>query len=454
MYYQHFGLSGAPFQTNPSPKLLFMSKAHRMGRIALEWSLEHEPSGFSLLIGATGTGKTSLIISLLSPGHALVRIAYVSNPKLGFDGLLQNVARQLGVKAHTDRLEMFYAFDRYLDALAPRERVVVIVDEAQGLSDETLDDLRLFSNRELQCERRLHFVLAGQPGLLSRLSTPALRQINERVGARILLNPLEEAEGRAYVDYRLAAFGASADGVFTRGSLEYLLARCDGIPRRINLYCHNAMLRGCQAGESRVSLESARSAALDLEGASGDAHRYHPVRAAQGFMHSLVSMRQGLAPALIAATLAIAGIGSLYWWNSGSSRTDDPIGTDASTASDADTETLGTNHVAIADPVSGPSTVHAAAAADEDHQLSRRRVRVRSGDTLVTIARAHLGSEDGVTQLIEANPQIGNINHIYPGEILYLPPSNAARSNGSPATRETAASDLRPVPDVAGFNGE
>src|SRR5260370_39392644 len=87
MYHRHFGLSGAPFQFTPSPKLLFLSKAHRETLAALEWGLLHEPSGFTLLIGETGTGKTTLIVSLLAQNYAHARIAYVSNPKLGFDGL-------------------------------------------------------------------------------------------------------------------------------------------------------------------------------------------------------------------------------------------------------------------------------------------------------------------------------------------------------------------------------
>ncbi len=212
-----------------------MSKAHRETLAKLEWSLEHEPSGLSLLIGETGTGKTTLIISLLAQYQTHVRAAYVSNPKLGLGGLLRDIARQLGVPPHTDRLELFTAFDRYLDDLAPNERAVVIVDEAQALTDEILEDLRLFSNRELQCDRRLHFVFAAQPALLTRLGAPQLRQVNERIGTRAILNPLEPAEARSYVDYRLAAYGGSAEATFARGALEHLLAHSAGIPRRINV---------------------------------------------------------------------------------------------------------------------------------------------------------------------------------------------------------------------------
>jgi len=445
-----------------------MSKAHREARTALEWSLEHEPSGFSLLIGETGTGKTTLITSLLAPSHALVRVAYLSNPKLSFDGLLRDISQQLGVPAFADRLELFYAFERYLEALGPNERAVVIVDEAQALSDTMLEDLRLFSNRELNYERRLHLVFAGQPGLLARLCAPELRQLNERIGMRVLLNPLEGAEGRAYVEYRLAAFRGSVEALFARGALEYLLSRSGGIPRRINLYCHNALLRTYQKGESRVSLESARSAALDLEDPFAGARAHDPAHASPGFLQrhfqSLVSMRHGLAPALMAATLAIAGMGSLYIWNSGVSRPDDRSSTDSvgvitdalTENSDALIENPRIRPAAAVGFASGRSTAATAgmyAEGDQDRQQPHR-VRVQSGDTLLAIARSRLGSEDDVRRLIEANPQIGNVNHIYPGEMLNLPRSGAPRPNGFRG-RETAASGLpTAAPGSSGFNSD
>ena len=250
MYYRHFGLSGAPFQFTPSPQLLFKSKAHRETLATLEWGLLHEPSGFMLLIGETGTGKTTLVVSLLAQNYAHLRVAYVSNPKLGFEGLSRDIARQLGISPAPDRLAMSDAFDRYLAALPAGDRAVVIVDESQALTDEVLDELRLLSNHDGGTEKRLHFIFVGQPSLLTRLQAPALRQVNGRIGVRALLNPLEAAEARGYVDYRLKAFGGSVETVFARDAIEYLLARCDGNPRRINVLCHNAMLQAHNANEA------------------------------------------------------------------------------------------------------------------------------------------------------------------------------------------------------------
>ncbi len=463
MYYRHFGLSGAPFQFTPSPRLLFMSKAHRETLTALESSLDHEPSGFSLLTGETGTGKTTLIVSLLAQNHAPLNIAYVSNPKVGFDGLLRDVARQFGIPAHPDRLELFDDFDRYLAELPPSQKAVVIIDEAQALNDETLDDLRLFANRDLHGERPLHLVFVGQSALLTRLCTPTLRQLNERIGTRVLLNPLEAEEAHAYVDYRLAAFGGSAETLFARGALEHLLARSGGIPRRINVYLHNAMLCAYRAGESRVSLESARDAALEVEDLFAG-RRHTALYAAPRFVRqqarALFTAMPGLAPALMAATLAIAGIGSLYFWNSGVSRRADLIGIDATgPVGDAVIEYPGANaaaNVAFDREHSPAGGALSPSSASTGGDQPSRRVRVRPGDTLLTIAHNYLGSDDYVDRLIRANPQVGNINHIYPGEILNLPAAGAMRPSVSPA-HETVASDARTiVPRVSGasYDGE
>jgi type II secretory pathway predicted ATPase ExeA len=439
-----------------------MSKAHRETLAALEWGLLQEPSGFMLLIGETGTGKTTLIVSLLAQNYAQVRIAYVSNPKLGLDGLSRDIARQFGISPAADRLAMFDEFDRYLAALPEGERAVVIVDEAQALTDDVLDELRLLSNRDTRAEKRLHFVFAGQPSLLTRLQAPGLRQVNGRIGVRVLLNPLEAAEARNYVDYRLTAFGGSVETVFGRGALEYLLARCEGNPRRINVLCHNALLHAHNAGEAVVSLQSARTVARDIDNLFASARRYEPAdRVPALFLPAflrqkfpaLVSTMHGLGPAILAATLAIAGMGSLYFMNSGALRPEEPVSLDAArTVGDAVIEYPGVAKSQLIS-VGDHATTGGANPAPEKDGREPRRVRVQSGDTLHTIARNYLGSDDEVSRLIKANPQVGNINHIYPGEMLNLPALDGGERSGVTTTRarETAASDWRRVP--AGSSG-
>jgi len=313
MYYQHFGLSGAPYQFTPSPEVLFLSPAHREALAALEWGLLHEPSGFTLLVGETGTGKTTLVQSALSHDHDGIRVAYVGSPKLGFEGMLRAILRQLNIQVCSDdRLAVMEAFSSCLARLKSTERVVVVVDEAQGLSDDLLEELRLLSNCENGDEKRLQFVLVGQPELLVRLMKPHLRQLNDRIGARVILNPLERAEAFAYVDYRLAARQGRRKKIFASNALAHLIDHSGGIPRRINVLCHNAMVLAYSSGTKKVRLEAARTAAAEYE---------NLLQSARPFIPEQSSSRQAWKalwrigrPAAALFTLGVIGMGAAYFW--------------------------------------------------------------------------------------------------------------------------------------------
>jgi type II secretory pathway predicted ATPase ExeA len=199
---------------------------------ALEWGVAHETSGFTLLVGETGTGKTTLVNALLAQHHERVRAAYVLNPRLRIEEIMNLILEQLKVKnIPSSRLGLWREIEKTITRLEAGERIVVIVDDAQDLSEECLEDLRLLSNCEANGNKRLHFILVGQPELLTRLRTPKLRNINQRIGARATLNPLKFDEARAYVDYRLRLKGGNAQRIFSTAALRHLLAHSSGIPR-------------------------------------------------------------------------------------------------------------------------------------------------------------------------------------------------------------------------------
>ncbi len=266
MYYEHFGLSGAPFEFNPSASVLFMSAGHREGLAALEWGLR-EPSGFTMLVGEIGAGKTTLIYSLLASSHQGVRSAWVANPRLSFVEMLRQILGQLGdIKPQTsDKLALLEAFDAQLASLGPDECVALIIDEAQDLSDDSLEDLRLLSNFQSLERRRLQIVLVGQIELARRLSAPRLRQLNQRIGARALLPVLQGKEIYDYVEYRLRSRGGDIERLFTRGAIRELMRASGGIPRRINVLCHNALMLAYSEGEESASVEHVRDAAHDYD---------------------------------------------------------------------------------------------------------------------------------------------------------------------------------------------
>jgi general secretion pathway protein A len=311
MYHQHFRLSGAPFQFTPMPNTLYLSKTHREGLAALEWSLLHEPSGFTLLVGESGIGKTTLVCSILARNYANVRSAYITSPNLSFDQMMQAIMAQFMrvTNGHT-KLQLIDSFTLLLDDLIPGERLVIIIDEAQELADETLEEFRLLSNLDTAEERRLQIILVGQPELLDRLARPQMNSLNQRIGARVLLSPLETAEVREYIDGRLRSKGGAANKIFVPAAFNHLVQHSRGIPRRANVLCHNSMLLGFAAGRARVNLSIARAAVNEFENLLGGkpALRAQPARA----QHLKHFARAALA---VAAFLLVA-LGVLYVWSS------------------------------------------------------------------------------------------------------------------------------------------
>jgi type II secretory pathway predicted ATPase ExeA len=266
MYYQHFHLSGPPFQTASPNSAIFLSPTHLEGLATLEWGLSRELNGFTLLTGEAGTGKTTLIYSLLQRDFKQVRIAYIADPKLSFLEMLRVILNELNLySTGSMKLDYLEALDRFLILRNKEERVAIIVDESQVLSDDALEELRLLSNHGQRYDRCLQLILVGQPELLEHLKMPKLHQLNQRISARGVLNPLNTEESLKYVECRLHAQGGASAQIFEPGALRRLLQHSDGIPRKINLLCHNAMLLAYSAGAKKVSLKAAKKTAAEYD---------------------------------------------------------------------------------------------------------------------------------------------------------------------------------------------
>jgi type II secretory pathway predicted ATPase ExeA len=266
MYYQHFHLSGPPFQSASPKSALFLSPTHLEGLTTLEWGLSRELNGFTLLTGEAGTGKTTLIYSLLQRDFKQVRIAYIPDPKLSFLEILRVILAELNLySTGSTKLDYLEALDRFLNLRNKGERVAIIVDESQVLSDDALEELRLLSNHGQRYDRCLQLILVGQPELVERLKKPELHQLNQRISARGVLNPLNIEESLRYVQCRLYAQGGASAQIFEPGALRRLLQHSDGIPRKINLLCHNAMLLAYSAGAKKVSLKAAKETAAEYD---------------------------------------------------------------------------------------------------------------------------------------------------------------------------------------------
>lgn len=248
MYLQHYGLKEAPFSITPDPRYVFLSDRHREALAHLLYGVgKGGSSGFVQLTGEVGTGKTTLCRLLLEQLPDDTRVALILNPKLSPMELLAALCEELGIDSgaiKTSQKALVDALNTYLlDAYAQGLRVVLIVDEAQELSVESLEQIRLLTNLETPTQKLLQIILLGQPELRELLARPQLRQLAQRITARYHLEPLDAEESAAYVRHRLEVAGLSRMP-FTRLGLTALFQRSGGIPRVINIIADRAMTAG------------------------------------------------------------------------------------------------------------------------------------------------------------------------------------------------------------------
>ncbi len=266
MYLTFFGFREKPFNLTPDPKFLYLNASYREALASLRYGI-NERKGFVSLIGEAGTGKTTLLRRLLAELGAEIRSVLILNPAVGFDELLAFILTDLGHVSEpgTPKLQLLQALNaELLDTLARGGNVVVLIDEAQDLSIQVLEELRLLSNLETAKEKILQFVIAGQPELDEMLARPELRQLRQRIAVPARLRPLGRGEVAAYVAARIAAAGGDARGLLTASALRQLYGFSRGVPRLVNVACDSALVTAYAAGTRLVDRKIMREAIKDL----------------------------------------------------------------------------------------------------------------------------------------------------------------------------------------------
>ena len=262
MYERFFGLADAPFRLTPDPRYLFLSRKHADALAHLKLGLS-ESSGFVCITGDVGTGKTTLLRAFLTGPIPDTATAYVFNPVLSPLELLQTINGEFGLPADTDsRTELVGALNRHLlEQRKAGRRAIVVIDEAQALAVEVLEQLRLLSNLETTTEKLLRIILVGQPQLRTLLLHPELVQLNQRITLRWHIGPLTRQETGAYIQHRLSiASQTQAGPIFTRPALRRIHRLSGGVPRMINMIAHRAMVAAFADDRHTVRTRSVRQA--------------------------------------------------------------------------------------------------------------------------------------------------------------------------------------------------
>src|SRR5262245_15000097 len=267
MYEQFFGLVDEPFRLTPDPHYLYLSAKHAEALAHLRLGLT-ESSGFVCITGEVGTGKTTLLRTFLAELGPDVAAAYALTPPLTALDLLRRICREFGLPATGERqTDLLDALHTHLIAESEAGRAcVVVLDEAQALSIELLEQIRLLLNLETATRKLLRIVLVGQPQLRKLLLDPELAQLNQRITLRWHLGRLSARETTAYVHHRLAiASGGRATRLFTRPALRLLHSVSGGVPRLINMIAHRALLAAFVAREPRVSRRAVARAYREIQ---------------------------------------------------------------------------------------------------------------------------------------------------------------------------------------------
>ncbi|MGD8573636.1 MAG: AAA family ATPase [Gammaproteobacteria bacterium] len=267
MYTDYFGLADNPFSITPDPRFLYLSTRHAEALAHLLYGMR-ESDGFIQLTGEVGTGKTTLIRSLLEQAPDNVDVALILNPRVTMLEFLQTICQELHVDAGDagSAKQLIDALNEHLLAShAAGRRTVLIVDEAQNLSGDVLEQVRLLTNLETRQHKLLQIILIGQPELRDTLARRDLRQLAQRITARYHLQPLSAAETGRYIAHRLEVAGAGGS-IFTTGAVRQVQRLSGGIPRLINVICERALLGAYTQERRQVDPRTVRRAASEVLG--------------------------------------------------------------------------------------------------------------------------------------------------------------------------------------------
>lgn len=267
MYTQFFGFSEKPFGVTPDPKFLFLTSSHSEALASMGYGIT-ERKGFLSITGEIGTGKTTLIYSLIRQLPKKIKTVLIYHTNITFEQILKSILLSLKIPfASEDRIILLDHLREYLtQRLSSQDNLAIIIDEAQNLSRGVMEELRMLSNFETPQSKLLQIVLVGQPELEANLNAEELKQLKQRIGIRRQIRPLRLDESKKYIDHRLNLVGSNSSDLFTPEALSLICDYSKGIPRTINILCDNSFLIGYAASQKKINADIIREVIGDMEG--------------------------------------------------------------------------------------------------------------------------------------------------------------------------------------------
>ena len=268
MYEAFYGLNEAPFDLTANPKFLLLTTRHREALSNVRYGMTGR-KGLTLLLGDAGTGKTTVVRAALEGWkNSGVLVAYVNNPMLSRDEFLEYLANGFGLSSDAATSKSRFLRELTQKVLQRHSEGLVtglLVDEAQALPDELLEEIRLLANIDTPTEKVFPVILVGQPELADRLNSPTLRQIKQRISLRCALGPLDARETAGYINGRVQIAGGSSSQLFTREALRAIYEGSRGIPRLVNVICDNVLLAGFAANRKPITHDLVEEICRDFD---------------------------------------------------------------------------------------------------------------------------------------------------------------------------------------------
>jgi general secretion pathway protein A len=272
MYQDYYHLKKEPFHITPDPEFLFLSPSHKQALGSIVYGVRNK-KGFVVITGEVGVGKTTILRSYLEGvAKQKTKIIYIFNSNVSFKNLLKTIYKELGLDAKTgDVVEMLNdLYQILMEEYKQGNTVLLIVDEAQNMPIETLENLRMLSNLETSKEKLIQIVLIGQYEFEEILNLYALRQLKQRIVIRSTIISLNEKESLAYIKHRLAKAAYNASPVFTKGAMKRIIKEAKGIPRNLNILCDNALITGFGYKIKPVNAKIVNEVITDFNGGGGE----------------------------------------------------------------------------------------------------------------------------------------------------------------------------------------
>ena len=266
MYTEFFGFTDKPFNVTPDPKYLYLSSSHQEALASMIYGIR-ERRGFVSIIGEVGTGKTTLLHTLFNELDKDIATVFIFNTRINFNQLLHNILIELELTPiSNNKSELLHQLnDHLIKKLSLGENVALIIDEAQNLPSTVLEELRMLSNLETARDKLLQILLVGQPELDTKLRSPHLRQLKQRIGINCYLTPLNHEERKKYILHRLTIAASKDDNIFSDKAIELICKHSRGIPRIINILCDNALLSAYGKETRRIDTDIVEEIISDYE---------------------------------------------------------------------------------------------------------------------------------------------------------------------------------------------